>query len=378
MKVALIADHLLSLAGSERVFQYVSEEFPDADLFTFTYNESQTFPYFKTRNINATLKGALASRQLFNWAFPVASYVMEKLSLKNYDVVLSCSATVAKYVRPKESIHLCYCYIPTRALWQSDLYFGGSVAGRFVSPALGILRKRDWEAARRVSAFLTISQASKRYIEQFYQRPADVLYCPIDTDRFRCMREKREHFLIVSRLERWKRVDYAVEACRRLDYPLRIIGSGPEEALLRSIAGPKTKFVGNVTDQQLAEEYGQARAVIFTPFIEGGMTPVEANACGTPTICLGKGGVTELQCAAPEGSNEAGGATSVFFYEQTPEAVIDAIRRFDTIHFDPDALSRHADQFSVPCFKAGIRAFVASYHQAGGSLSHYCSSTSLQ
>jgi glycosyltransferase involved in cell wall biosynthesis len=358
LKIALIADQLLERAGSERVFQNVCEEFPEADAFAFVHSRENTFPYFRQREVRTPRISALiTNRRAYEWSFPLATLAMEHLSLRGYDVVLSCSATVAKYVRPQNGAHLCYCYVPTRALWQSDEYFGSGARGRILKPAMKFLRNRDARAASRVQSFLTISRASQEYISKCYGRKADILYCPIDTDRFRPCAPRGDHFLIVARLVHWKRVDYAVEAFRRLNYPLRIIGTGPEEERLRAMAGPRTEFVGNVSDAQLAEEYSKARAVIFTPFIEGGMTPVEANACGTPTICLGAGGVTELQT-----DHEAAGAaaTSVFFREQSPEAVIDAVRVFENSLFDSDAIVRHADQFSVPRFRKRMRSFVES------------------
>ncbi len=358
LRLAVVADQLQTRAGSERVFQYVCEEFPDADAFAFAYSPDLTFPYFKDRGIRTPpMASLIQSRNAYLWSFPFATYAMENLKLQGYDAVLSCSATVAKYVRPRGGKHLCYCYIPTRALWQANEYFGSSAIGKIVRPALGFLRHRDRKAAARVDSFLTISQASQEHIRRCYGRESEILYCPIDTDRFRPAAKREKHFLIVSRLEKWKRVDYAVEAFRRLDYPLRIVGTGPEEEALRAIAGPRTEFVGTVTDSELAEEYSRARAVIFTPYIEGGMTPVEANACGTPTICLGAGGVTELQIDYTEAESR-GTPTSVFFNQQTPEAVIEAVRTFADIRFDTECIVRHADQYSVPRFRKTIRQFV--------------------
>jgi glycosyltransferase involved in cell wall biosynthesis len=250
--------------------------------------------------------------------------------------------------------------VPTRALWQSDGYFGKSPVGRLIRPALGLLQSRDVRAADRIDQMLTISAASQEMIARCYRRNADILYCPIDTDRFSPQGRKKDHFLIVSRFDHWKRLDYAVEAFRRLDYPLRIVGKGPEEAYLKSIAGPRTEFVGTVSDEQLAIEYSMARALVFTPFIEGGMTVVEANACGTPTICYGAGGIPELQIDTCERERK-GDPTSVFFHEQTPEAVIEAVRKFEAFSFEPAALVRHAVQFSVPQFKSRMRSFVEKH-----------------
>jgi glycosyltransferase involved in cell wall biosynthesis len=162
----------------------------------------------------------------------------------------------------------------------------------------------------------------------------------------------------VSRLERWKRLEYAVEAFTRLGLPLRIIGKGPEEDALRALAGPNVTFLGAVDDATLAREYAQARAVIFTPFLEYGLIPLEANASGTPVIAYGKGGIEETMIPANGPKAEPARATAVFFYEQTADAVVEAVKRFERLSFDSDALVRHASQWGVPAFQAKLKAAI--------------------
>jgi glycosyltransferase involved in cell wall biosynthesis len=256
--------------------------------------------------------------------------------------------------------HVCYCYIPTRAIWHFDAYFGGGFKGRLFRLFLPRLKKRDYAAAQRVDRFIAISEDTRNYIRRYYDRESEVLHSPIDLDKFSPSESRKDHYLIVSRLEHWKRVDYAVEAFNRLGLPLRIIGTGGEEERLKGIAGPNISFLGAVDDAALAREYAQAKAVIFTPFLEYGLIPLEANASGTPVICYGEGGVKETM--VPQGSSDT--PTAVFFHEQTAEALVEAVQRFDASAFDSGHLVRHAAKWSVPAFKKKIRAIVAS---AGGA-----------
>ena len=137
MKIAIVHDYLCGIGGSERVFQYMCEEFQEADAYTLAYNPTMTLPYFKGRNIRTTwLNRYVQSMDAFRWSFPLATYVMESLDLSDYDVVLSSSATVAKYVRVPNGKHVCYCYIPTRALWQTGEYFGKSRTAALIKPLL--------------------------------------------------------------------------------------------------------------------------------------------------------------------------------------------------------------------------------------------------
>lgn len=360
-KIAIVHDYLCGIGGSERVFQYLCEEFPEADAYTLAYNPSKTLPYFVNRNIRTTwLNRFVQSMEAFRWSFPVATYAMEALDLSQYDVVLSSSATVAKYVKVPNGKHVCYCYIPTRAIWHFDKYFGGSYKAKIFKLFLPYLRKRDYAAAQRIDQFVAISEASKAYIKTYYNRDSSVINSPINLEQFAPSANRKDHYLIVSRLEHWKRVDYAIEAFNRLGLPLRIIGTGKDESQLKEIAKSNIAFLGAVDDATLAREYGEAKAVIFTPFLEYGLIPLEASASGTPVICYGEGGITETMVPWEKNATSDAAPTAVFFNEQTAEALIEAVRQFGEVSFNGYDLVRHASQWGVPAFKSSIRRVVDS------------------
>lgn len=356
MKLAIVHDYLCGVGGAERVFQYICEEFGEADVFTLALNQKSTLPYFDRRNIKTTwLNPVVQSMDAFRWSFPVATYVMESLDLSLYDVVLSSSATVAKYVHVPNGKHICYCYIPTRALWQTGEYFGQSVKASLVKPLLSYLKRRDYAAAQRVDQFIAISQFTKNHIASTYHRDSQIIFSPIDLDRFAPSQRKGDHYLIVSRLEQWKRVDYAIEAFTQLGLPLRVIGTGIEEARLRAIAGTNITFLGSVDDEALAKEYAEAKAVVFTPFLEYGLVPLEANACGTPVICYGVGGITETMIPWESDQAKYSAPTAVFFFKQTAQALALAVKQFEQASFDAAKLVQHASLWGVPAFKRQLR-----------------------
>ncbi len=358
-KIAIVHDYLCGLGGSERVFQYICEEFPEADVYTLAFNPEKTLPYFKARNIRTTwMNRFVQSMDSFRLAFPVATYVMETVDLGQYDIVLSSSATVAKYVKVPNGKHICYCYIPTRAIWHFEEYFSGGFKSKIFKLLLPYLRKRDYAAAQRVDQFIAISEASREYIKTYYNRDSQVINSPINLEQFSPSGNQKDHYLIISRLEHWKRVDYAIEAFNKLGLPLRIIGTGKDESQLKAMAKPNITFLGSVDDATLAREYSEAKAVIFTPFLEYGLIPLEASASGTPVICYGKGGITETM--VPWGIDSAMPPTAVFFYEQTAEALIEAVRQFGDAKFNSADLLRHASQWGVPEFKIKIRALIDS------------------
>jgi glycosyltransferase involved in cell wall biosynthesis len=366
MKIALVHDFLCGFGGSERVFQYMCEAFPDADAYTLAYNPAKTLPYFKNRNLKTTwMNPIVQTSSAFRWSFPIATYAMQSLNMSEYDLVISSSATVAKYVKVPAGRHICYCYMPTRAIWRSDVYFGEGVKASILKYMVGALKKRDYDAAQKVDHFIAISDDSRNYIKQYYIRDADVLFCPIETDKFYPAPKRKDHYLIVSRLEHWKKTDYAIEAFNKLGLPLRVIGSGAEEKKLRALARDNITFLGGVDDETLAKEYSECKAVVFTPFLEYGLIPLEANASGAAVICYGKGGVTETMI--PLGSTCGKAPTAVFFYEQTAEALIQAVRQFESHAFPPQDLVAHAQNWTVGAFQKALKHKAHAFLQAAHS-----------
>lgn len=362
MKIALVQDSLCTVGGSERVFQYLCEEFEEADIFTLCYNTKNTPAYFRIRKINVTwMNRFIQTPQLFRFSFPIATYVMENLDLSYYEVVISSSASVAKYLRTPNGNHFCYCYYPTRALWQPRKYFGNSKMRYFIKPYLPYLRKRDYSAAQKVNHFIAISEDTKKHIKEIYNRDSTVIHSPISTDKFYSLDPREDYYLLVSRLEEWKKVDYAVKAFNILGLPLKIVGIGEEEQYLKSIAKSNITFMGYIDDDSLAREYASAKAVIFTPHLEYGLVPLEANASGAPVIAYGIGGITETMVNynsdIPISEQNA---TAVFYYEQTEKALTEALLAFNEDQFDRNKLVNHAKKWNVPTFKRKIREYVTN------------------
>lgn len=361
MKVALIQDQLLTSAGSERVFLAICKVFPEADVFTFCYNDERTWPEFKNINVRTHWAGRFVkSHSQFKIAFPIILFLMMLWDFRKYDLVITSSASTAKYVRRIRGRHVCYCYFPTRAIWHFEKYFkdGTGVSGWLFSKLLPIFKWMDYRAAQRVSKFIAISQTSRNAISEFYNRSSDVLFCPVDLDRFKppVGSDRLNHFLIVSRLENWKLLDYAIEAFNVLGLPLTIVGTGPEEERLRSIAKPNVLFLGALNDDDLIAQYRSCRAVIFTPELEYGLVPVEAVASGAPVIALRRGGVIEtMEDAALPGANPV----AILFDEPNAKSLIAAIQIFNESVFFTDQLIAHARQFGFVSFRDNLKRMSA-------------------
>lgn len=368
MKIALIQDQLLTRAGSERVFLYMAQEFREADLYTLCYNAETTWPEFKKFPIiTSPLNRIIPDHGRFKTLFPLSTYWMEHWDFSSYDLIITSSATTAKYVRRFKGPHICYCYFPTRAIWSFDSYFGSKRGARerVFESLMPYFKRRDCAAADRVSQFITISRSAAKAIRANYQRDAAVLHCPIDVERFRtgAQSAKQDYYLLVSRLEKWKQVDYAVDAFNRLGLPLHIVGTGPEEKQLRSLAGPTISFMGAVDDDVLIRSYGEARAVIFPPELEYGLVPLEAIAAGTPVIALGRGGVLETMVGTHDSRGRT--PTAVLYPDPTAECLIAAISEFERTPFARQELLSHVASYDIAEFRSRLRSMVNEYLETG-------------
>jgi glycosyltransferase involved in cell wall biosynthesis len=373
MKVALVHDWLTGMRGGERVLEVLCELFPDADIYTLLHVDGSVSPTIERHRIHSTfirrLPQAKTKYRFYLILFPFAA---ERIDLSGYDLILSSSHCVAKNVRvPEGACHISYVHTPMRYVWdQFDAYFGPGRANLPVRVAMRAVRpwlqKRDVETSRRVNHFIANSRHVARRIERHYGREAEVIYPPVDVDRFSPSARDEGYYLMVTAFAPYKRVDLAIEAFNRTGLPLRIIGSGQDGARLRSMAGRNIEFIGWGTDAEVSEAYAGCKALIFPGEEDFGIVPVEAMASGKPVIAYGRGGV--LDTVVPlDGHGSLNGASSnsraptgIFFQEQSPDSLIQALRRFEANRhrFDSERMARHARSFHRSSFKERLQEFV--------------------
>ena len=351
------------MRGGERCLEVFSELFPDADLFTLLHVPGSVSPVIESRRIRTSfIQGLPGAAERYRYFLPLFPFAIQRFDLRGYDLVLSSSHCVAKGVRiPDGALHVSYCFTPMRYVWDRyDDYFGARASfpvRLLMPPAAAALRRWDRATAARVHHFIAISRFVAERIARCYGRSAEVIYPPVDVQRFKLSEEPGEFYLVVSALSPYKRIDLAIQAANRLGFRLLVAGSGPEEPRLKALAGPTVEFLGWRSDQEVAELYARCRALLFPGMEDFGIAPLEAMASGKPVIAFGRGGALETVVPCEPGNDAA---TGFLFPEQTADALVDAIRRCEANahRLNPKALRAYAEAFDRPLFKERIAAYV--------------------
>ncbi len=289
--------------------------------------------------------------QAFRAFAPLYPLAFESLDLRGYDTIVSSTTAWAKgVIVPPGAVHVCYINTVSRFVFDADRYVGGFRAAALARPMIRALAAWDRRAAQRPTRFVANSRNVADRVRRYYGREADVLPCPVDVDRFSVGSGRGDYAVVVSRLLGYKRLDIAIRGCARAGVPLHVIGTGPAEAELRTLAaGSATTFHGYADDATVNALIGDARAVILPGEEDFGLVPLEAAAAGTPTIALRAGGALETIVE---------GETGAFFDAPDDAALAATLQRFDRARFAPARLRAHAESFAPPQFIARLQAIV--------------------
>ncbi len=341
-----------------------------ADLYaTIDFESLNPDSYLYQRNIGTTFlqhfPGAKSGVQKYLALMPIA---IEQLDLRNYDLILSSSHAVAKGVlATPQQLHICYCHTPMRYAW--DLTFdylhhsrlGRGLPGVFTRYLLHRLRQWDVLSANRVDYFIANSQFTARRIWRCYRRQAEVIYPPVDIERFTCNAAKEDFYLIVSRLVSYKQVAPIVEAFNQNGRELVVIGTGPELQQLQQIAKSNVKILGYQSNSVVQDYLARAKAFVYAACEDFGIVLVEAQACGTPVIAYGVGGAAETVLDI---RTHPSCGTGILFPAQTTPAILAAVATFETYErqFQPEAIRAHAESFAASVFRSRYLSLVDRYY----------------
>ncbi len=360
MKVALVHDWLVTLAGAEKVLEALYELYP-AHVFTLVADKKglEGSPLADARINTSFIQGLPWAKRLYRNYLALFPLAVEQFDLSGYDVVISVSTCAAKGVLTRaDQLHVCYCCTPVRYAW--DLYhqylnetgLKRGLKGKLARLVLHYIRMWDSTTANRVDCFVTLSHYVSRRIRKTYGRESTVIYPPVDVDGFQPRADKEDFYLAASRMVPYKRMDLIAKAFSNMPgRKLVVIGDGPELEKVKSRAASNVEVLGYQPFEVLRDYMQRAKAFVFAAEEDFGIVPVEAQACGTPVIAYGRGGARETVID---------GETGIFFHEQTPEAIAEAIGRFEQHGdgFDPETMRKNAERFSKKRFQEEFRGLV--------------------
>lgn len=354
MKVALVYDRINKWGGAERVLLALHEIWPEAPLYTAVYNPETAIWAEKFKVVSSSLNKFPLAKTWHETYAPLMPFAFESFNFEKYDVVISVTSEAGKGIITKpKTLHLCYCLTPTRYLWSGYKDYFRNEAFRFLTkPIVGYLRYWDKIAAQRPDIYLAISKNVQKRIKKYYNRDSEVIYPLVDTGKWKVEDGKQkteEYFLLVSRLVPYKRVDIAVQAFNQLGLPLKIIGAGSELERLKRMAKKNIEFLGQLTDKALLGYYQECRALIFPQEEDFGLVPLEVQACGRPVIAYRGGGVLE---------SVVEGVTGSFFYPQTSQALIKAVKKFKSKDYESTQCRESAEKFNKEKFKKKFKKTV--------------------
>ncbi|MFA5420719.1 MAG: glycosyltransferase [Patescibacteria group bacterium] len=366
MKTALIHDHLAQDGGAEKVLEVFSEMFPSAPIYTLLYDKENVDNRYPNRRVDASIIQKLPGGvKFYQFYLPLMPMAVEFFDLRDYDVVISDTSSFAKgVITLPNTVHICYCHTPTRYLW-SDTHqyiselpynkFLKKIASRILS------RIRIWDrlAADRVDYFIANSKTVQGRIQKYYRRDSELIYPPVEVDKFFISDKVEDYFLIGCRLAPYKRVDLVVETFKKLgsDYKLKIFGDGVDLKRLKKIAknSPNIEFLGRINDELKAELFSRCLAFIHPQEEDFGISKVEAMASGRPVIAYRKGGALETVIE---------GKTGVFFDEQKVDSLLPVIEDFykkiknKSKEWNSKEIREHSKSFSLDKFKEKISEFI--------------------
>lgn len=347
-KVAIVHDYLNQAGGAERVVGTLHGMFPEAPIFTSILDRSTLWPSLRDADIRTSFMQHLPGvGRHFKKYLPLFPRAIESFDLSEFELVISSSSAFGKgaIVAP-HAFHVCYCHTPMRFAWDYDRYVEREAFGRLqraiLPRVIASLRRWDLATASRPNVYVVNSSTVADRVKRCYGRESEIIPPPVDISQYTLSSVDAEYYLVVSRLNPYKRIDLVVDAFNKTGKPICIIGDGPDRPSLESRAQSNIQFLGRLPDADVAAYYARCRAVIFPGEEDFGIVPLEANASGRPVVAFKRGGALDTVI---------GGQTGVFFEQQTVEGLNDGIARAESASWDKLRLRRHAEAFGESVFR---------------------------
>lgn len=331
MRVALVHDDLVQWGGAERVLEGLCEIYPNAPIFTSVFDKenNQLKKRFGNRKIRTSFLQKIPGwKSLYKILLPFYPIAFEQFNFDDFDLVISHTTRFAKGIITKpHTLHISYCHTPPRFLW----YLSGWENFKIGQLLMSKLRIYDAVSSRRIDHFLAGSENAKKRIEKIYRMDSRVIYPFVDLERFKNIEAfDGGYFVVIARVSKYKRIDLAYAACKRLGVELKVIS-------------------GQLDDKMVVNILSGCKALIIPGIEDFGIASLEAQALGKPVIAYGRGGVLETVIE---------GKTGLFFKNQTVDDLTDALKKIDTKKIDPYVCKENARLFSKENFTRNFKQAV--------------------
>ena len=357
--------------GAEKVLKEIEEIFVENKSYYEIYclvnhlNKKHKFNQGKIIN-TSFIQNLPFSKKHFHKYLPLFPLAIEQLDLREFDLIISSSHAVAKgVITSPDQLHISYIHSPMRYAWdQMHVYLESSSYMKskiniLLRMILQDLRKWDYLSSVRIDKLVSNSNFTAKRIKKYWGRNSSVIHPPVDTKKFSPRKSRGEFYLSVSRLVPNKRIDLLVKAFNQLDFPLIIVGSGPEKKKLMKISKNNISFLNYQNDLSIKNLMETCRAFVYTGIEDFGIAPVEAMAAGAPIIAFNKGGILDtVKCI----NSEAKISTGILFDEQNEKVIRDCINYFEDkklwLEFSNEDINSWAQNFSIEIFKKKFANFI--------------------
>ncbi len=364
--VAIIHDWFSSefTGGAEKVFkeieQIIIENNSYYEIYCLVNHLKKNHQLNQGKVINTSfIQNLPFSKKHFHKYLPLFPLAIEQLDLRKHDLIISSSHAVAKgVITSPDQLHISYIHSPMRYAWdQMNVYLKNSSYTKsgmniLLRIILHDLRKWDYLSSVRIDKLVANSNFTAKRIKKYWGRNSSVIHPPVNTKKFSPRKSRSDFYLSVSRLVPNKRIDLLVKAFNQLDFPLIIVGNGPEEKKLKKMAKNNISFLNYQDDLSIKNLMESCRAFVYSGTEDFGIAPVEAMAAGAPIIALKKAGILDtVKCI----NSEAKIATGILFNEQSDKALKDCINFFEEkklwLEFSSEDINIWAQNFSIDIFK---------------------------
>lgn len=323
--------------------------FPGARLVTSVWHRDQTFPEFEQYDVETLwLDKVGAFRVDPRRAFPLLARAWGGHVIDDADAVV-CSTSGWAHRVSTPAAKVVYCHNPARWFYQPDDYLRALPpwAREQFARRTRRLRESDAAAARSASAYLVNSRVVAARVESAYGIRPEIVPPPRGVDPSGPQEPVPGvvpgFLLTVGRSRGYKNTEVVIAAMRDL----------PEERLVcvgeRAVDDESVTYLTDMSDAQMRWLYANAFALVAVAHEDFGLTPVEAQAFGIPTVALRAGGYLDSTLE---------GVTGVYVDTATADEVAAGVRVARTAGWDPEAIRRAGERYSPEAFRRRVSGAV--------------------